>query len=78
MKLYGFANFAEQHPVPYEYVSISLVVMEASMRLLQKGFYCMAVINNLHYSYVHSYIASIAQASSSFKFLDTGILHLPL
>ena len=37
MKLYGFANFVEQHPVPYEYTSISLVVIEASMWLLQKG-----------------------------------------
>ena len=34
MKLYGFANFVEQHLVPYEYISISLVVIEASMWLL--------------------------------------------
>ena len=34
MKLYGFANFVEQHLVPYGYVGISLVVIEASMRLL--------------------------------------------
>ena len=34
MKLYGFANFVEQHLVPYEYASISLVVIEASMWLL--------------------------------------------
>ena len=30
MKLYGFANFVEQHLVPYEYTSINLVVIEAS------------------------------------------------
>ena len=30
MKLYGFANFVEQHLVPYEYASINLVVIEAS------------------------------------------------
>ena len=30
MKLYDFANFVEQHLVPYEYTSISLVVIEAS------------------------------------------------
>ena len=34
MKLYGFANFVEQHLVPYEYASISLVVIEASKWLL--------------------------------------------
>ena len=34
MKLYGFVNFIEQHLVPYEYASISLVVIEASMWLL--------------------------------------------
>ena len=34
MKLYGFANFVEQHLVLYEYASISLVVIEASMWLL--------------------------------------------
>ena len=28
MKLYGFANFVEQHLVPYEYASISLVVIQ--------------------------------------------------
>ena len=33
MKLYGFANFVEQQLVPYEYASISLVVIEASMWL---------------------------------------------
>ena len=27
MKLYGFVNFIEQHLVPYEYASISLVVV---------------------------------------------------
>ena len=39
MKLYGFANFVEQHLVPcnYEYASISLVVIEASMWLLYVG-----------------------------------------
>ena len=36
MKLYGFANFVEQRLVPYEYASISLVVIEASIWLLQK------------------------------------------
>ena len=30
MKLYGFTNFVEQHLVPYEYTSVSLVVIEAS------------------------------------------------
>ena len=34
MKLYGFSNFVEQHLVPYEYASISLVVIEVSMWLL--------------------------------------------
>ena len=34
MKFYGFVNFFEQNLVPYEYASISLVVIEASMRLL--------------------------------------------
>ena len=34
MKLYGFVNFTEQHLVPYEYASISLVIIEASMWLL--------------------------------------------
>ena len=33
LKLY---NFVEQHLVPYEYTSISLVVIEASMWLLWK------------------------------------------
>ena len=31
MKLYGFANIVEQHLVPYEYASVSLVVIEAFM-----------------------------------------------
>ena len=30
----AFANFVEQYLVPYEYASISLVVVEASMWLL--------------------------------------------
>ena len=30
----ALANFVEQHFVPYEYASISLVVVEASMWLL--------------------------------------------
>ena len=30
MKLYGFVNFVEQHLVPYEYASISLVVIKSS------------------------------------------------
>ena len=34
MKLYGFANFVEQHLVPYEYTGISLIVIEASKWLL--------------------------------------------
>ena len=34
MKLYGFANFVEQHLVPYEYAGISLAVIEASKWLL--------------------------------------------
>ena len=33
MKLHGFANFVEQHLVPYECANISLVVIEASMWL---------------------------------------------
>ena len=37
MKLYGFANVVEQHLVPYEYAGISLVVIEASKWLLQRG-----------------------------------------
>ena len=37
MKLYGFANFVEQHLVPYEYASINLVVIEAPKWLLQRG-----------------------------------------
>ena len=37
VKLYGFANFVEQHPVPYEYAGISLVFIEASKCLLQRG-----------------------------------------
>ena len=28
MKLYGFANFVEQHFVPYEYTGISVVVIQ--------------------------------------------------
>ena len=35
MKLYGFANFVEQHLVPYEYAGNSLVVIEASKWLLK-------------------------------------------
>ena len=36
----GFANFVEQHIVPYEYPGISLVVIEASKWLLyRKGFF---------------------------------------
>ena len=34
MKLYGFANFVEQHLVPYEYASINSVIIEASKWLL--------------------------------------------
>ena len=34
MKLYGFANFVEQHIVPYEYTGINLVI-EASVWLLE-------------------------------------------
>ena len=30
----AFLNFIEQHFVPYEYASISLVIIEASMWLL--------------------------------------------
>ena len=44
MKLYGFANFVEQHLVPYEYGSISLVVIEAS---IWRAFYCMKGIDKL-------------------------------
>ena len=32
--MYGLANFVEQHFVPYEHTSISLVAIEASMWLL--------------------------------------------
>ena len=31
MKLYSFANFVEQHLVPYEYASISLDVIRRSL-----------------------------------------------
>ena len=31
MKLSGFANFVEHHLVPYEYVGIGLVAIEASI-----------------------------------------------
>ena len=48
MKLFGFANFVEQHLVPYEYPGISLVVIEA-FSYHRRGFYCMMVINKLHY-----------------------------
>ena len=34
MKYYGFANFVEQHFVPYEYTITSLVVIEASVWLI--------------------------------------------
>ena len=37
MKLYGFANFVEQHFVPYEYTGISLVVIEASKMVIIEG-----------------------------------------
>ena len=55
MKLYGFANFVEQHFVPYKYASISLVIIEASMWLLWKPlcgyhrrrFNCMTGIDKL-------------------------------
>ena len=36
MKLYGFANFVEQHLVPYKYTSISLTGIEASTWLLSR------------------------------------------
>ena len=35
--MYGFANFVEQYLVLYEYTGISLVVIEASKWLLQRG-----------------------------------------
>ena len=31
MKLYGFVNFIEQHLVPYEYASVSLVIIEGDL-----------------------------------------------
>ena len=34
MKLYDFANFVEQHLVPYEYAGINVVVIEAPKWLL--------------------------------------------
>ena len=49
MKMYGFANFVEQHLVPYEYASISLVVIEASCGYYSRGFYCMTGIDKLRY-----------------------------
>ena len=33
-ELHGFANFVEQHLVPYEHAGITLVVIEASKWLL--------------------------------------------
>ena len=47
MKLYGFANFVEQHLVFYEYAGISWDVIEASSGYYREGFYCMTMINNL-------------------------------
>ena len=44
--LYGFANFVEQHFVPYEYAGICVVVIEASK---WRGFYCVMVIIKLRY-----------------------------
>ena len=52
MKLYGFANFVEQHLVPYEYAGISLVAIEALSGYYRGGFYCMTVINKWHYACV--------------------------
>ena len=51
MKLYGLANFVEQHFVPYEYASMGLVVIEASMWLFIEGdsIVSMRVIGKLHY-----------------------------
>ena len=48
MKLYAysFASFVQQDVVPYEYASISLVAIEASMWLLLN---CMTVIDKLRY-----------------------------
>ena len=48
MKLYGFANFVEQHLEPYRYAS--LVVIEALCGYYNRGFYCMMVINKLCYT----------------------------
>ena len=53
MKLYGFTYFVEQQLVPYEYASTSLVVIEASMWLLQKGIFSMMVIDKSRYIYLH-------------------------
>ena len=49
LKLHDFDNFAEQHLVPYEYASISLVVIEALCGYYREGFYCTTVIDKLRY-----------------------------
>ena len=59
MKLYGFANFIEQHLVPYEYAGINLVIIEVSKWLYRGGFYCMTVINNLRYSLGYNLVALV-------------------
>ena len=55
MKLYGFANFIQQHLVLCEYASISLIIIEASMWLLYKGFNCMMGIDKLRYTSVYTW-----------------------
>ena len=38
VKLYGFANFVDQHIVPYKCASMGLVVIEAFMWLYRRDF----------------------------------------
>ena len=49
MKLYGFANFVEQHLVLYEYASISLLLWKPLCGYYSRGFYCMMGIDKLRY-----------------------------
>ena len=50
MKLKDFANFIEQHLVPYEYTSISYRSLYVVI-IRRRGFYCMIVIDKLHYAH---------------------------
>ena len=37
MKLHGFANFVDQHLVPYECASMGLIVIESFMCILPRA-----------------------------------------